>query len=156
MRVKMAEKHQRRCRMATRFFNSRPVFKNLEFGNSFAPRSAEERGMKTKLIVLMLVVGASSMFAGTRFSFGIGIGPGYGFYGPAYYYAPPPPAYYPAYSYAPAPGIGYSWIDGYWYPYGGRYSWRPGYWARPPFRGAFWVGPRYAGGRYFRGYWGRR
>ena len=52
--------------------------------------------MKTKLIVLMLVLGASSMFAAGRFSFGIGVGPGFGYgYGPAYYYAPPPPAYYP-------------------------------------------------------------
>jgi hypothetical protein len=143
--------------MATRFINSRPVFKNLEFGISFAAPSLEERGMKTKLIVLMLVLGATSIFAETRFSFGIGVGPGFGYgYGPAYYYAPPPPAYYPAYAYAPAPRIGYTWIDGYWYPYGGRYSWRPGYWARPPFRGAFWVGPRYNGGRYYRGYWGRR
>jgi hypothetical protein len=143
--------------MATWLSGSRPVFKNLESGNSFATLFLEERGMKTKLIVLMLVLGASSMFAATRFSFGIGVGPGYGYgYGPAYYYAPPPPAYYPAYAYAPAPGIGYSWINGYWYPYGGRYSWRPGYWARPPFRGAAWVGPRYYGGRYYRGYWGRR
>ena len=112
--------------------------------------------MKTKLILLMLVLGASSMFAAGRFSFGIGVGPAVGYYGPGYgYYAPPPPAYYPPYRYAPAPGIGYTWIDGYYYPYGGRYAWRPGYWARPPYRGAAWVRPRYYGGRYYRGYWRR-
>jgi WXXGXW repeat (2 copies) len=151
----VAEKHQRWWRIASSFVNSPRFFKNLEFGNSFALSFTEERGMKTKLVVLTLLLGASSLFAAGRFSFGIGVGPGFG-YGPAYYYAPPPPAYYPAYAYAPAPGIGYSWINGYWYPYGGRYLWRAGYWARPPYAGAVWFAPRYAGGRYFRGYWGRR
>lgn len=110
--------------------------------------------MKTKLIVLMLVLGAGSMFAETRFAFGFGVGPAFG---PAYYYAPPPPVYYPppAY-YPPAPRFGYTWIDGYWYPHGGRYAWRAGYWARPPYRGAYWVRPRYYGGRYYAGFWGRR
>src|ERR1700681_1564264 len=149
--------HQLWCSLATPSSNSYSFFKNLEFGISFASCPIGGTRMKTKLIVLMLVLGASSMFAAGRFSFGIGVGPAFGYgYGPAYYYAPPPPAYYPAYAYAPAPGFGYTWINGYWYPDGGRYLWRAGYWARPPYAGAVWVAPRYAGGRYLRGYWGRR
>jgi len=109
--------------------------------------------MKTKLLALILLVGGSA-FAETHFSFGVGIGPSYG-YGPAYgYYAappPPPPVYYAP----PAPGPGYSWIAGYWYPVGPRWSWRSGYWQRSPYAGAYWVGPRYSGHRYYRGYWRR-
>ncbi len=66
--------------------------------------------MKKKLLALALLAGGS-MFAQTRFSFGINIGeraPGY--YAPRYY--APAPAYVvarPAY-----PGPGYVWVDGYW------------------------------------------
>lgn len=108
--------------------------------------------MKTKLLALLLLVGGAA-FAAPRVAIGVGIG-----VGPAYgYYAAPPPAYVPpAAAYvAPAPGPGYSWIAGYWYPYGGRYSWRAGYWAPRPFHGAVWVGPRYYGHRYYGGYWRR-
>jgi len=110
--------------------------------------------MKTKLILLFLMVGAAA-FAGPRVSFGAGVGyPYYGYaasYPPGYYAAPAvPPA-----AYVPYPGAGYSWIGGYWYPHGARYAWRPGYWTRPPYRGAYWVRPRYFGGRYYRGYWRR-
>jgi hypothetical protein len=107
--------------------------------------------MRAKLLALLLL-GGSSLFAGTHFSIGIGVGPGYY---PGYYYAPPPPApvvryYRPAY-----PGPGYTWIGGYYYPVGPRYVWHAGYWARPPYRGAYWVAPRYYGHRYYRGYWRR-
>jgi len=111
--------------------------------------------MKTKLMLLLLLAG-SSMFAATRFSFGIGVGAPV--YGPRYVVAPappPPPAYY-GYARPVAPGPGYSWVDGYYYPVGARYTWRAGYWARPAFVGARWYGPRYYGGRYYHGYWGRR
>lgn len=103
--------------------------------------------MKTKLLVLMLLAG-TSLFAHTYFSIGVGIG------GPVYY-APPPP---PVVAYAPPvyPGPGYSWVAGYWYPAGPRYAWHAGYWARPPFAGAYWVGPRYFGHRYYQGYWAGR
>src|SRR5947199_7142929 len=75
-------------------------------------------------------------------SIGVGVGG---------YYAPPP-----VISYAPpCPGPGYSWVDGYWYPVGPRRVWHAGYWARPPYRGAYWVAPRFEGRRYFRGYWRR-
>jgi hypothetical protein len=102
--------------------------------------------MKAKLLVIFLLAG-SSLFAAPAVFFGIGVG-GYG-----YYATPPPPpvvAYRPPY-----PGPGYAWVPGYWYPFGPRYRWRAGYWGRPPYAGAYWVGPRYYGGRYYRGYWRR-
>lgn len=105
--------------------------------------------MKTKLLVLVLLAG-SSVFAGTRFFVGVGVGGGYY---PGYYAAPPRPpvvAYVP-----PAPGPGYAWVGGYYYPVGPRYAWRSGYWARRPYVGAYWVGPRYYGHYYYRGYWRR-
>jgi hypothetical protein len=52
-----------------------------------------------------------------------------------------------------SPGSDYNWVDGYWYPNGSRYKWHDGYWTRPPYAGAAWVGPRYAGGQYCVGYW---
>ena len=39
------------------------------------------------------------------------------------------------------PGPEYSWVEGYWYPQGGRYAWHNGYWTRPPYEGAYWVAP---------------
>ncbi len=102
--------------------------------------------MKTKLLALLLLAGGS-MFAHTSFSIGIGVGV------PAYY---PPPAPVVAYAPPPYPGPGYTWVDGYWYPAGPRWAWRAGYWAPAPFAGAYWVAPRYYGGHYYDGYWGRR
>lgn len=108
--------------------------------------------MKTKILALFLLAG-SSMFAGGRFFFGVGVG---GYYAPppvVAYAAPPPPVVnyaVPAY-----PGPGYSWVGGYWYPAGPRYAWRPGYWAHPPYAGGRWVGPHYWGHRYYPGYWRR-
>lgn len=118
--------------------------------------------MKTKLILATLLL-ASSAFARGFVSFGVGIGPAWGYGYPGGYYgggyyggyvaaAPPAPLVSPYYA---APGPGYSWVGGYWYPSGPRYAWRPGYWARPPYPRANWVGPRYFGGRYYRGYWRR-
>lgn len=105
--------------------------------------------MKTKLLALLLLAGGS-VFAAPHVFFGVGVG-----MGPAYgYYAAPPPV--PAAAYvAPAPGPGYTWVSGYYYPVGPRYVWRAGYWARPPYPHAVWVGPRFYGGRYYRGYWRR-
>jgi hypothetical protein len=65
--------------------------------------------------------------------------------------APPPPrvvAVVPA-----RPGPEFIWVEGYWYPVGGRYRWHEGYWTRPPYAGARWVGPRHDGDRFFEGYW---
>ena len=111
-----------------------------------------EEDMKTKLFALLLLAG-STMFARTHFFVGIGIGG----YAPGYYAAPlPPPPPPPVVAYAPpSPGPGYSWVGGYWYPVGPRYYWRAGYWSRPAFAGAYWVGPRYHGHRYYPGYWRR-
>ena len=104
--------------------------------------------MKSKFLALMLLAG-SSLLAGPRVFVGVGFGGGY-------VVAPPPPvAAYSYYAPPPAPGPGYSWVAGYYYPYGGRYAWRPGYWARRPYVGAYWVAPRYYGGRYYHGYWRR-
>jgi hypothetical protein len=111
----------------------------------------EEENMTKKLLAVLFLAG-TSLFAGPRFSIGIGIG------GPAYgyrYYPPPPPP--PVYGYA-APVYarpGYTWVGGYWYPAGPRYAWRPGYWARPPYAGARWFAPRHHRGRYYNGHWGR-
>jgi hypothetical protein len=103
--------------------------------------------MKTKLLALVFVAG-SSLFAGSRFYVGIGVGG----YGPGYYAPPPPPvvAYAPPY-----PGPGYTWVDGYYYPVGPRYVWHRGYWARPPYARSYWVRPRYYGPRHYPGYWRR-
>jgi hypothetical protein len=87
------------------------------------------------------------MFAGTRVFLGIGLGG----YGPGYY-APPPVV---TYAVPVAPGPEYAWVPGYYYPVGPRYYWRAGYWAPRPYAGAYWVGPRYYGHRYYRGYWRR-
>jgi len=103
--------------------------------------------MKTKLLALLLLAG-SSVFAAPAVFFGVGVG-----------VAAPPPPPPPVVSYAP-PAYGYypgaAWVGGYWYPVGPRYYWHGGYWARPPYARAYWVGPRYYGGHYYRGYWHRR
>ena len=107
--------------------------------------------MKTKILALFLLAG-TSMFAGTRFFVGVGVG---GYYPPApvVAYAPPPaPVAYAAPVYVRP---GYTWVAGYWYPSGPHYYWHAGYWARPPYAGAYWVGPRYYGHRYYSGYWRR-
>jgi hypothetical protein len=91
----------------------------------------ELKAMK-KAILVLLFLGCGTLFAGTHFSVGIGIGG----YGPVYAPAPPPPVY----EQPPCPGEGYIWVDGYWNPLGGRYYWRPGYWRAPAYYG-------YRGGR---------
>ena len=89
--------------------------------------------MKTKLLAMMLLAGAS-MFAQTRGSAGIGFG-GRG----AGYYQPP--------SYAsnipPCPGPDYTWVDGYWSQNYGRDTWVAGYWSRQPFSSGYQVAPRF-------------
>ena len=100
--------------------------------------------MKSKLLALVLLA-AGSMFAGPRVFVGVGFGGGY-------MVAPPPPAPVVSYYVPAAPGRNYVWISGYHYPVGSRYAWRAGYWAPRPYAGAYWVAPRYYGGRYYRGY----
>ena len=92
----------------------------------------------------MVLLAGGSVFAQSRLSIGVGIG-GYA------------PGYYPGYPSVqavvpPCPGPDYSWVDGYWSPYGGRNTWVAGYWARPAFvggyrsgyRGGYVAAPRYA------------
>jgi hypothetical protein len=106
--------------------------------------------MKSKLFGILLLV-ASSAFARSHVSIGIGFGGYYPAPAPVYVYTPPPP---PVRYYAPPPpGPGYGRVDGYWYPSGPRWSWRAGYWAARPHPRAYWVAPRYQGGRWHRGYW---
>lgn len=107
--------------------------------------------MKTRLIAVALLAG-SSLFAQVRFYAGARIG--YRVPAPVAMYAAPPA---PLVTYAtPMPGPGYTFVGGYWYPAGPRYAWHAGYWTRPAFAGAYWVGPHYATGRYYGGYWRRR
>lgn len=121
--------------------------------------------MKTKLMAVMLVAGASA-FAQGQFGQDIDAGPDYnsaqgnpGYDDPAYgspsYNEPQSyggaPEYYsqaPAGAYGAPPlcAPGTVWIDGY--------DGVNGYCAVPPYSGAFWIGPRYFGGRFIAGYWG--
>jgi len=102
--------------------------------------------MKTKLLAVLLLAG-SALLAAPRVVVGVGVGV------PAPVYAPP--AAHVAVVVPAAPGPGYAWVGGYWYPAGARWVWHAGYWARPPYAHAHWVGPRYFGHRYYRGYWRR-
>jgi hypothetical protein len=89
-----------------------------------------------KKVLASLILAAAIAWGAV--SFGISIGP------------PPPPR---VVAVPPSPGPGYSWVAGYWYPVSGRYVWHDGYWSRPPYEGAFWVGPRHDGRLYYNGYW---
>src|ERR1700722_7971598 len=97
--------------------------------------------MRVALIIGMLAGGASrgASVANPQVSFGIRIGP------------PPEPRIVRVHPQRPGPD--YIWVDGYWYPAGGRYRWHEGYWTRAPYDGARWIGPRYQGGQFFEGYW---
>jgi len=90
----------------------------------------------TFLSAVLLTGGAAF---GAQISLGIRIGP------------PPAPRVLRVIPQRPAEG--YVWIDGYWYPEGGRYKWHAGYWTRPPYEGAHWVSPRHDGEMFFNGYW---
>ena len=122
--------------------------------------------MKTKLIAVMLVAGASA-FAQGQFGQDVNAGADYnnaqgnpGYDDPAYNGSPgynDPQSYggvpedfsqAPAGAYGAPPlcAPGTVWIDGY--------DGVNGYCAVPPYSGAFWIGPRYFGGRFVAGYWG--
>ncbi|SPF35869.1 conserved exported hypothetical protein [Candidatus Sulfopaludibacter sp. SbA4] len=93
--------------------------------------------MKLKLFVLTLLA-AGGLFA-SGLSIGIRIGP------------PPRPRIVRVQP--RSPGVGYSWVGGYWYPVAGHYRWHDGYWTRPVYVGAHWVEPRHDGQLYYAGYW---
>jgi hypothetical protein len=92
--------------------------------------------MKSRLLCFALFA-AGALFG--QISLGIRIGP------------PPPPRVVRVQP--RAPGVGYTWVEGYWYPVGSRYRWHDGYWSQPPYAGARWEGPRYEGGNYLAGHW---
>lgn len=75
-------------------------------------------------LMALFLMAGSTMFAGVRFGFGVGFGV--------------PIA--PARVVVAAPGPGYVFVNGAW--------------MRPPYAGAYWVGPRWYGGRYYAGSWG--
>jgi len=113
--------------------------------------------MKSRLLVLMFLAGGT-MFAGPRIFVRVGGGVRFGYVAPPVvaYVAPPVPVYAPVGAYAPpSPGPGYAWVAGYNYPVGAGFGWHAGYWARPPYAHAYWVAPRYYGGRYTAGFWRR-
>jgi hypothetical protein len=93
--------------------------------------------MRQKLLTAMLLA-AGSLF-GSQISVGISIGP------------PPPPRVVRLRPVNPGPG--FAWVDGYWYPVGRHYRWHDGYWTRAPYPEAVWVGPRWADGHFYEGYW---
>lgn len=93
--------------------------------------------MKKALLAFAFLAGASILSA--QISIGIRIGP------------PPPPRVVRV---VPrSPGVGFVWIDGYWYADGRRYRWHDGYWTRPPYEGARWIAPHHDGQQFFAGYW---
>jgi len=96
--------------------------------------------MKTKWIAMMLMTGGA-LFAQTHVSIGVQFGR-----------PVPVPAAVAVNAYQPpCPGPGYVWIDGYYDEFG---NWYDGYWALPPYAGAYWIAPRFTGGRFYAGYWG--
>jgi hypothetical protein len=129
----------KRLRLATRVQNN---------GGSRQLRAAheekEEKTMKTKLFGILLLAG-SALFAAPVVGFGVAPAP------VAVYAAPPAPLSV----YVPAARPGYTWIAGYWHPYGARYRWHGGYWARAPYARSYWVAPHWYGHRYYGGYWRR-
>ena len=140
----------------------------FNFGVPSALKGGKEgKKMKTKLIAVMLVAGASAFAQGQFGGDMNGDGPGYdgpqdgpGYGAPAYNGAPGyndaqtnggTPGYYPqgppaAYAAPPLCAPGTVWIDGY--------NDVNGYCAVPPYSGAYWIGPGYYGGRFVAGYWG--
>jgi hypothetical protein len=104
--------------------------------NRISKKTEEIKIMKSRMLVLVLMAGGS-LFA--QVSLGIRIGP------------PPPPRVVRVQP--PAPGPGYLWVQGYYYPAGGRYKWHDGYWSRPPYEGAHWVAPQHDGQFYQDGHW---
>ena len=77
---------------------------------------------KSKLLAVALIAG-STMFAAPRLSIGVSVGG----YGTGAY---PPPAYAQQVA-PPCPGPGYTWVNGYWTPQGGRNVWTARLLARP-------------------------
>src|SRR5262249_29017863 len=93
---------------------------------------------------VLLLSSSAAAFGGVAVGFGINVEFG------------PPVVPAAAEGIAPGRGPGHVWVAGHWgwYP-GFGYRWARGAWLRPPFPHAFWVGPRFAGRVFYRGYWRR-
>ncbi|MGH9511048.1 MAG: YXWGXW repeat-containing protein [Terriglobales bacterium] len=97
---------------------------------------------KSRILILLLLVGAMSVASFAQIAVSIRIGP---------------PAL-PVYTQPPCPVEGYLWTPGYWAYAPVGYYWVPGVWVAPPRAGLLWT-PGYwgfAGGLYgwHAGYWG--
>lgn len=94
-----------------------------------------------KKILAGLILAGGSLFAGTHFSIGIGIGvpvaPAPVYVAPAPAYVAPAPAYVDPYAVPPMPAPGYTWVGGYWYVSGGHRLWHAGFWRAPEYREHF-------------------
>ena len=85
---------------------------------------------KMKKILAGLILAGGTMFAGPRFSVGIGLGVPVA---PAPVYVAPPVVDVAP----PIPAPGYIWTPGAFYFSGGQRLWRAGYWALPVHGGHF-------------------
>jgi hypothetical protein len=81
--------------------------------------------MKSKLLAMVLL-GGSSLWAGSNFNIGISIGN----QRPGRYVVQPPPPPAPRYAVPRSPGRNYVWVPGYWAWAGNRYVWQNGFWTR--------------------------
>jgi hypothetical protein len=92
--------------------------------------NACERTMKTKMLVLVALLGATAMSASAGVRFGISIGLPVMVVSPSVVYAPPPVAVVET---IPAcPPAGYVWVPGYWSYYPTGLVWVRGAWCYRP------------------------
>ena len=83
--------------------------------------------MKSKLLAMVLL-GGSTLMAGSNFNIGISIGnvrPG-----PGRYVVQPPPPPPLRYAVPRSPGRNFVYVPGYWVWNGNRYFWQDGYWTK--------------------------
>jgi hypothetical protein len=99
--------------------------------------------MKSKLLA-MLLMGGSTLMAGSNFNIGISIGNARPLPG-RYIVQPPPPPPPVRYVVPRSPGRNLVWVPGYWVWTGNRYVWQDGYWAKNRGRNGFNNGYRYYG-----------
>jgi len=105
--------------------------------------------MKTKLLLLAVLLGAAAMpaYAGVRFGVAVGLPLPVVVATPVVVAAPVAPAPVTVVGTVPVcPGVGYVWAPGYWAYRTTGYAWVPGAWCRRPVHVAY--GHFYAGHRW--------